>query len=122
MKGIFVNENGCVPYARLIAGGYKRIETRGRDMLRPCVGQRVAIVQTRRGKKPMIIGFVDILDGKKCQGPDHWEAVRDDTLIPPGSLYDDPKRWLYALYNPEQCKPFPLPSSAIRHGRSWCEF
>ena len=60
MYGIYVNENGCTPYAELIVKGIKTIETRSRDMLKPLVGERVAIVRTHRNKKPMVIGYATI--------------------------------------------------------------
>ena len=60
MIGIFVNSDGCVPYADAIVGGYKRIETRNRDMLRDLVGKKVAVIRTRRGKNPTIVGYVTI--------------------------------------------------------------
>ena len=65
MYGIFVNENGCVPYAKAIVEGYKPIETRNRNMLAKCVGHNVAIIRTRRGKKPMIVGYATIYHSAK---------------------------------------------------------
>lgn len=123
MKGIFVNENGGIPYASAIARGIKPVETRSRNMLRQLVGDRVAIVRTRRGKSPVVVGYATIAF---C---DFWTAaqldgIRDITLIPPGSAYDATGRgkWCYWMKEAETCDPFALPSSAVRHGRSWCEF
>ena len=52
------------------------------------------------------------------------DQFRDQTLIPPGSKFDSDTRgkWFYHMARPEACKPYPLPDTAIRHGRSWCEF
>lgn len=123
MYGVFVNENGGVPYAHAIAQGIKPYETRSRHMLRQLVGERVAIIRTRRGKTPTVLGYATI------SGAEFWTAAelderRDLTLIPPGSAYDCKGRgkWAYCMTDPETCDPFPLPSDAVRHGRSWCEF
>lgn len=123
MKGIFVNEDGGIRYAQAIVEGHKPIETRSRHMLRQCVGDRVAVIRTRRGKGPHIVGYATIA------GAEFWTAQelderRDLTLIPEGSRYDCKGRgkWCYRMTDPETCDPFPLPSDAVRHGRSWCEF
>jgi len=123
MIGIFVNSDGCVPYADAIVGGYKRIETRNRDMLRDLVGKKVAVIRTRRGKNPTIVGYVTI-DSKAFANVKEFELVRQYTLIPPGSKYDvhGKGKWLYSLRDAEQCEPYALPMDAVRHGRSWCEF
>ena len=123
MYGIFVNENGCVPYADAIVKGYKPIETRNRNMLAKCVGHRVAIIRTRRGKKPMIVGFATIYHSARMDS--EWlNQFRNLTLIPEGSAYDckpNGSKWCYFLSDACECDPFPLPSYAIRHGRSYCE-
>ena len=124
IKGIFVNENGCIPYAELIVRGLKKFETRNRDMLSALVGERVAIIRTRRGKKPMVVGFATIRYSFFCSA-DKFESYRDVTLIPENSSYDchGKGKWLYSMDDPYRCEqPIELPSSAIRHGRSWCEF
>ena len=123
MIGIFVNQIGGVPYALAIVMGYKPIETRSRNMLRKCVGHRVAIIQTRRGRSPLVIGYATISSASFQTGA--WlDANRELTLIPAGSLYDNQGRgkWCYQMENPEACQPYDLPSNAVRHGRSWCEF
>lgn len=123
MLGIFVNSDGCVPYADAIVDGVKTIETRNRNMLGHCVGERVAVVRTTRGKTPAIVGYVSIKRGvfvpEKLFG-----YFRKETLIPVGSKYDchGKGKWLYYLEEPQRCEPFSLPSDAVRHGRSWCEF
>lgn len=123
MCGIFVNENGCVHYAQLIAEGIKTIETRNRNMLKSLVGKRVAIVKTRRGKLPMIVGYVDITGSWFCP-INMYDQYRDQTLVPVGSSYDvhGKGKWFYYLENAEECFPFPLPEDAVRHGLSWCEY
>lgn len=122
-QGIFVNEDGGVRYAEAIVGGYKPIETRNKNMLSDLVGLRVAVIRTRRGKNPMVVGYVDITDSAHRSGK--WmDENRNLTLIPPGSKHDNNggAKWCYFLANPERCDPFPLPAGTVRHGRSWCEF
>lgn len=123
MKGMFVNSNGCIPYAECIVAGAKTIETRNRNMLRQLVGERVAVVRTKRGKNPTIVGDVLILSGMFLTERE-MEEVRDKTLIPPGSKYDCHGRgkWCYFLGDARKCEPYPLPADAVRHGISWVEF
>lgn len=121
--GIFVNSDGCVPYADAIVSGIKPIETRGKDVLWRLDGCRVAVVKTRRGKNPTIVGYVTINGRMFCESK-YWESYRSATLIPKGSKYDchGKGKWLYYLENPQKCEPYALPKDAVRHGRSWCEF
>lgn len=127
MKGIFINEDG-VKYAELIVSGRKIIETRTRNMLKPVVGERVAIISTSRGRKPLVIGYANIQNYSFCPITllDGW---RDLTLIPKGDTYDKlgkrngrQGKWFYEMFRPERCNPYPLPENVIRHGRSWCEW
>ena len=129
MYGIFVNSDGCVPYADAIVDGYKTIETRTRNMLWHLDGKRVAIVKTRRGKNPTIVGYVTVSGWELCRLKPHGMCngncpYRDKTLIPEGSKYDchGKGKWFYHLENPQRCEPYPLSKDAVRHGRSWCEF
>ena len=123
MAGIFVNENGCVHYAQLIVDGIKTIETRNRNMLKSLVGQRVAIVKTRRGKNPMVIGYATIESSFFCPA-NAYEIFREKTLVMEGSKYDvhGKGKWMYKMVEPEKCDPFPIPKDAVRHGISWCEY
>ena len=126
MKGIFVNEDSDrehVSYASAIVDGEKTIETRTKNMLRPLVGERVAIISTRRGLGACIIGHATIDKAFWCTA-DRLNSMRSQTLIPKGSKYDcyTGGKWCYYLVNPERCEPYPLPGSAVRHGRSWCEW
>ena len=124
MYGIFVNENGCIHYADLIVSGVKLFETRNRNMLSALIGKRVAIIRTRRGKKPVIVGQADIEYGYFFTA-EEFDKCRDLTCIPEGSMYDchGKGKWLYKMGNPWKADtPVELPASAIRHGRSWCEF
>ena len=123
MYGIFVNQDGCIPYAEAIVQGYKSIETRNKNTLSPLVGKRVAVIKTQRGTSPAVVGYVDVTRSEFCP-LDSFDAYRDKTLVPPGSRYDAHGRgkWLYYLSNAAKCDAYPLPPNAVRHGRSWCEF
>lgn len=127
MKAMFINEN-TVPYALLITGGKKSIETRTKNMLLPLVGERVAIVSTKHGCKPLVVGYVNVDDYCFCP-VNLLNMWRKETMIPVGDVYDNlgkrdgvRGKWFYMLSNAEACAPYILPETAIRHGRSWCEF
>ena len=124
MKGIFVNENGCIPYAALIANGYKTIETRNRNMLSACVGERVAIVRTHRNWKPLIVGYVTITGSSFCKAED-FDKYYDQHYVSSTSGYAPQNgrgKWFYYCKDAETCYPKDLPEDTVRHGRSWCEF
>jgi len=125
MYGIFVNENGGVRYAQAIVQRLKPVETRNRNMLSALVGENVAIIRTRRGKAPMVLGYATIYRAThETQKVMNSAFMRKLTLIPEGSAFDSGAKgkWCYWLKDATTCDPYPLPSSAIRHGRSWCEF
>ena len=121
MKAIFVNENEKA-YAYEIVESTKLVETRTKNMLSACIGERVAIVSTKRHCHPLVIGYVDVVKAEK-HGREWLNANRKLTCIPHGSKYDTGERWCYFLSNAQKLEhPYLLPSSAIRHGRSWCEW
>lgn len=123
MKGIFVADNGCKKYACYLAAGAKVIETRSKNMLSACVGERVAIIRTQKHKPPCVVGYATIVRASFCKAED-FDKFFDLHLVQPGSKYacHGKGKWFYHLADAEKCEPYPLPSSAIRHGRSWCEF
>lgn len=123
MKGIFVHDTRTAPYAWMIVHGYKTIETRSRNVLSACVGERVAIVRTRNGHQPDIIGYVDVVSSSFCPA-DEFGDYFDQHLVSAGDTFDckGKGKWFYHLENAESYFSQPLPSSAVRHGRSWCEF
>jgi len=124
MYGIYVNSTGCIPYADAIAQGYKTIETRSRDMLGRLVGERVAIIKTRRSKSPSIVGYATIT-GKFFCPVDKFDSYRNMTLIPTGSKYDchGKGKWMYTMSEATSCTPYALPKNkVINHGRSYCEY
>ena len=122
MYGIYVNENGCVPYAKAIVQRYKPIETRNRNMLKSLIGERVAVVRTKRGKQPMVVGHATIFK-TEFHTQEELDTMRNMTLIPEGSQYDckGKGKWCYYMVDAEECEPYPLPER-INHGRSYCEF
>lgn len=122
MKGMFVNADGF-DFADAIVRGDKVIETRNRAMLDKLIGERVAVVRTKRGRKPEVIGTVFVKFAFHF-GPKDFEIYREDTLIPKGSKYDctENGKWCYFLRDAERCEPYPLPENAVRHGISWVEF
>ena len=122
IRGIFVRNDGPVPYADKIVDGEKTIETRSRNMLGKLVGHPVVIIATGRGKKTMCIGSAWIANAVKATA-ERMDTIRDQTLIPAGSEFDTGSRWCYFLINHKRFKtPIPLPEDAVRHGRSWCEW
>ena len=96
MKGIFVNENGCVHYADLIVSALKPIETRSRDMLGDLVGERVAIIRTRRNERPTIVGYATISYKVFCPVT-LFSSYFNEHFVPENSSYDchGKGKWFY---------------------------
>ena len=122
MKGFFCNGK-ALPFPTWIVTRHKPIETRSKDMLAALVGERVGVVETGKGRIPMVVGHADMVGKFFCTAAE-FDQYRDQTMIPAGSAFDvkGNGKWCYLLENAEPCSPYPLPSSAVRHGRSWCEF
>lgn len=125
MKAMYVHQlsRQGVPYADAIVQAYKSIETRSRNMLKALVGERVAVVRTVSGKVPVVVGYVTVVAASFCPATD-FDKYFNQHLVPSGSVYDcrGKGKWFYHLANAETCEPFQVPASAIKHGRSWCEF
>lgn len=103
MHGIYVHQSKGIPYADAIVGGYKKIETRTKNTLGRFVGQRVFIVRTMDGRKPVVVGSVRIASA--CyRTPDWLEEHRNETCVPPGSRFDHHGRgkWIYRLDEPDR--------------------
>lgn len=129
MKGMFVNESGGVHYALMLAHGLKTIETRNRDMLSALVGERVAVIRTRHGKTPQIVGYVTITRKAFCKAEDFDKYFENRVngshfVLPQSRFYphDGRGKWFYFCEEAEACAPCAIPENAVRHGRSWCEF
>lgn len=123
MKVIFINTRSA-PYISLIGSLRKPYETRTRDTLRSCVGERVLLAETGKGKPIVclsaIIDHVIIAETKAV-----WDSLRSLHCVPVGSRHDwkpeTKRKYLYHLAIVEKVAPFVLPDSAIRHGRTWAE-
>ena len=118
MIGIYVNNAHC--FADLIINGSKVYETRNRNTLKKFIGTRVAIVKTGNHKKPVVIGFVNIMGVLQSD----WIVYRRMAYIY-GTEYDCKQgehKYFYRLESPVKITPFPLPSNTIRHGRIFCDF
>ena len=120
---IFVNQTRHVRYADAIVQGYKPIETRTKDVLHQFVGQRVLIVRTQAGKPAAIVGAVTITRKAFCN-VSQLDAMRNSTLIPPGSKFDakDRGKWCYYLGDAARVeKPVLLSDCTVSHRtRSFC--
>lgn len=122
MKGIYVNDDEF-PFTTYIVNGVKTIETRTKDMLYRLHGHRVAIIRTKKGKAPEVVGYAT-LTGRFKMSAEELRVMRDSTCIPVGSSYDikDGYKWGYRLSEAKKCDPYPVPKEAIKHGRSWAEW
>ena len=112
---IYVHETRAIPYATAIASGIKPIETRTRDTLGRLVGVNVLIIRTRDGKPSEVIGSATISE-KRFYSASELDAMRDKTLIPPGSRFDCQGRgkWGYTMIDPVlYSKPIPLSAYKI---------
>lgn len=119
MTAIYIHESRAIPYASAVAGGYKPLETRSRDVLGRFLGQRVLIIRTRDGHKPDVIGSA-FVSAKQFYSADQLDTdeLRNKTLIPPGSKYDHHGRgkWAYTMNNPVLFSaPVPLSDFEITH-------
>lgn len=123
MKAMYINCDG-IDYAKAIVEGYKKIETRTKNVLWKLEGERVAVIRTQKGKKSEVIGTVYVI-GKSLVNWELFQKMFNSHCVPTGSRYDCKKggsKWCYYLANPIPCDPYPVPETAVRHGRSWCEF
>lgn len=123
MYAIYVNEPGCIPYARLIAEAYKTLETRSRNVFKQIIGERVAIIRTSRHSQPMVVGYATI-SGAEFISRAEFQQLFNKHLVPPGSKFDckGAGKWCYTMTAAEPCEPYLLPISRINHGRSYTEF
>ena len=100
MTAIYVHDTRAIPYSIAIASSIKPIETRTRDVFGRFVGQRVLIIRTRDGHPADVVGSA-FISGKKFYSAAELEDLRNQTLIPPGSMYDCKQRgkWGYTMTN-----------------------
>lgn len=123
MYAIYVNEPGCIPYARMIAEAYKTLETRSKNVFKQIIGERVAIIRTSRHSQPMVVGYATISRAEFIS-IEEFQQLFSKHLVPPGSKFDchGKGKWCYTMTGAEPCDPYPLPISRINHGRSYTEF
>ena len=119
--GIYIN---CrkYPFIDWIIALLKTYETRKRDMLHDLVGQRVAIIETGKGKRPMVRAMATVTESVTV--PFHDRAMREAAMIFRTEYDIIPKntKVFYKLENVEAVKPYPVPENRVNHGRSWTEF
>ena len=107
---MYVHDTKETPYAVQIVKGLKPIETRTKNVLERFVKSRVLVIRTRSGHKAEVIGSA-VIDKVYFHTPQEMEALRDKTLIPPGSKFDchGKGKWCYYLTDPEEyAVPQPL--------------
>ena len=103
-KGINVATDGENNYADLIVTGQKKLETRDTDSLRPYVGKRVGIVETKKGQKAKLVGYATVGEPVVVNQKE-FENLRDAHLVPSGSKFDIKEgqtKHLYEMINPEK--------------------
>ena len=101
-KGINVATDSDVNYSDLIVSGSKVFETRDTDSLRPYVGKRVGIVETKKGEKAKLVGYVTV--GEPLLADEtKFRNLKDLHLVPEGSKFDikkDQTKYLYTMQDP----------------------
>lgn len=109
VPAIYVRNTKEAKYADYIVGKLKPVETRTRDVLGHFVGQRVLVIRTEAGKKPMIIGSAFVKE-KAFRTAEQLDYIRDLTMIPKGSEFDASQggKWCYYLNDAVEYEPFPL--------------
>lgn len=112
------------PFMADIGARRKTLETRGRNMLRALVGQRVLLAETRQGGYLAMYSAV-IRSARPVRSAEEWDDLRPQHMVPAGSTYDwqpvDRVRWVYEITNLRRLVPFRVPEGR-RHGRVWMEY
>ena len=113
--GINVATDGNINYADLIVTGQKQFESRDTDSLRPYVGKRVGIVETRRGQKARLVGDA-IVGEPQVVGEAEFDASRELHLVPENSKFDIKQgqtKHLYEMIDPRKLDE-PIDASATQ--------
>lgn len=125
MYGIYIADDKATSYALAIVKGFKSIETRTRNVFKGIPErEKVAVIRTRSGHRPEIVGFVKMERGWHCP-PELFHLFDSCHLVGPGSKYDTDERgkWFYTIHWREELEhPIELPATRINHGRSYTEF
>ena len=120
---IFVHDTAAAPYALQIVRKQKPIETRTKNVFKSIISERVYIIRTYAGKKPLVIGSGTLSECRFYTAA-QLDSMRALTRIPAGSTYDckSPGKYGYTIVNPVQYKtPFPLANLPIvKRCRSYC--
>jgi len=104
VMGVNVATDGSNNYADLIVSGQKEYETRDQDSLRPYVGKRIGIIETKRGEKAKLVGYVTVGE-PEIVGQAEFESSRELHLVPEGSKFDikeGRQKWLYRMIDPQK--------------------
>ena len=104
VMGVNVATDGSNNYADLIVTGQKEYETRDQDSLRPYVGKRIGIIETKRGEKAKLVGYVTVGE-PEVVGQAEFESSRELHLVPEGSKFDikqGQQKWLYRMIDPQK--------------------
>lgn len=104
--GINVANDVRTKYAHLIVIGKKTFETRNTNSLKPYIGKRVGIVETNKGLKAKLVGFVTIGD-PIVVGQLGFESTRHAHFVCAGSRFDIEQgkvKWLYPMLDPQKLK------------------
>lgn len=124
MIGIYVQSTRAIDYALALVSGYKRMESRTRDVFKSIdLSEEVAVIRTGRGV-PQIVGYITMERGFHVT-PDEFRQLWQEHCVPAGSKYDTDERgkWLYRVTSCRKLdQPMPLPTERVNHGRSYTEF
>lgn len=132
MKAIYLNCKDVPFDVDIFDTCRKHYETRNRDTLRGMFKksmfgrhealQDVAVIRTGKGRA-VVIGYITLHSGVRCSATEWNDSIREKSCVPSGSKYDNPAgKYVYWIHDTRRCEPYPVPSNAVKHGRSWCEW
>ncbi len=120
-RGINVRTDGDMNYADLIVSGKKQFETRQTDSLRPYVGKRVGIVETKKGEKAKLVGYATVGEPEVVNQRE-FNEMRDLHLVPKGSDFDikrGSRKYMYRMIDPQKLdEPIDVSSTQGRVARN----
>ena len=121
MYGIYINCH-LFPFVAWILSGRKAYETRGRNMLRALIGQRVALIETGKSPAPMVRGFATIASAEQIDYSNITARKAARILGTSFDILPGGTKWFYKLTDIQTVEPLPVPDARINHGRAWTEF
>ena len=120
-RGINVRTDGDMNYADLIVSGKKQFESRQTDSLRPYVGKRVGIVETKKGEKAKLVGYATVGEPEVVNQRE-FNEMRDLHLVPKGSDFDikrGSRKYMYRMIDPQKLdEPIDVSSTQGRVARN----